>query len=112
MNIKTNEISIPKSNTIVSIIGSNIFVSASPPRSVLYGSSLDSYIPLQHQPMPSISCPENIGQTQILSRSPYYLSSDSEAEDDVFDGTFDPYNPIVAQIFENVVKKLFEESQN
>ena len=40
------------------------------------------------------------------------ISSDSEAEDDVFDGTFDPYNPIVAQIFENVVKKLFEESQN
>lgn len=109
--MKTVAISIPKSNTTVSIIGSNVVVSTCPPKCVLYGSPSDSYIPLQHQPMSSTSCPENIGQTQILSRSPYYLSSDSE-DDDVFDGTFNPNNPLVAQIFENVAKKLFEESQN
>ena len=110
--MKTAAISIPKTNTSIGIIGSNGLVSSCPPRSILYGSPSDSYIPLQHQPMPSTSCPENIGQTQTLNRSPYYLSSDSEAEDEVFDGTFDPNNPIVARIFENVAKQLFEESQN
>ena len=119
--MKTAAISIPKSNTSVSIIGSSGFVSScplrsvlygSPVRSVLYGSPSESYIPLQHHPMPSSSCPENINQTQIMKRPPYYLSSDSEIEDDAFDGTFDPNDPIVAQIFENVAKKLFEESQN
>lgn len=110
MYMKTAAISIPKKNTTFSIIGSNVIVSTCPPRCVLYGSPSESYIPLQHQPMPSSSCPENIGQTQNLNRSPYYLSSDSE--DEVFDGTFNPNNPLVAQIFENVAKKLFEESLN
>ena len=110
MYMKTAAISIPKNKTTVSLIGSNVIVSTCPPKCVLYGSPSDSYIPLQHQPMSSTSCPENIGQPQILTRSPDYLSSDSE--DEVFDGTFNPNNPLVAQIFENVAKKLFEESLN
>ena len=116
MYMKTSAISIPMSNTTVSLIGSNVLISTCPPRCVLYGSPSNSYIPLQHQPMPSRSCPENIGKMQILSRSPHYLSSDSEDkdkdEDDAFDGTFNSNNPLVAQIFENVAKKLFEESLN
>ena len=113
MYMKTAAISIPKHNTSLSIIGSNSFVSSCPPKSILYGSPSDSYIPLQHHPMPS-SCPDNIGQTQSMMRSPYYLSSDSdsELENEVFDGTFDPNNPIVAQMFEKVAKIMFEESQN
>lgn len=106
--MRSTAISIPKNNTSVNIIGMRAFVSSCPIRSILYGSPSESYIPLQHHPMPSSSCPENV------EKSPHYLSSDSEAEDaeEAFDGTFDPSNPIVAQIFENVAIKLFEESQN
>ena len=114
MYMRSTAISIPKNNTTVSIIGMRAFVSSCPTRSILYGSPSDSYIPLQHHPMPSSSCPENVEKTQTSKQSPHYLSSDSEAEDaeEAFDGTFDPSNPIVAQIFENVAIKLFEESQN
>lgn len=48
MYMRSAAIRIPRYNTSVNILGTNIFVSSCPEKSVLYGSPSESYMPLQH----------------------------------------------------------------
>ena len=103
-------ISIPRYNTNMNILGTNSLVSSCPAKSVLYGSPSESYMPLQHEPMP-LSCTDNVGITSMMEHMSPCLSSDSDKEDeDIFDGTFDPNNPIVAEIFLAVVNDLLAKN--
>lgn len=111
MYMRSAAISIPRYNTNINILGTNTLVSSCPAKSVLYGSPYELYMPLQHEPMPS-SCPDNVSITSMMKHMSPYLSSDSDKEDEViFDGTFDPNNPIVAEIFLAVVKDLLAKNE-
>lgn len=110
MRIGSSAIDIPRRARPLTYLVSGMRAMSYPNRNVLYGGAVDSYIPLQQCPMPA-SCPDYAKPTSMIEHMSMYFSSDSEDEDqDSFDGTFDPNNPVVARIFENVAKHLLGES--
>ena len=109
--MKSAAISIPQIRKPVSILGTTLCVSSCPTSKILYGSPPDNYIPLQHTFKP-LSCPDVPTTTPMEEYMSCYISSDSDSEEEIFEGNFDEDTPIVSKIFENVAKQLFEESQN